>query len=56
MSPAEVLYRAKCSSCHRLLKRQGYDDKQWSRHIHKYGKRMTAQEKELLLEYLLDKD
>ena len=51
MTPAEVTYRAKCSSCHRILEPKEYGELQWSQYVEKYGQEMTPQEKEMVLQY-----
>lgn len=51
-SEAYRLYSAKCSSCHRLLPPEDYPLEKFSEYIEKYGKEMTAEEKEKLLGYL----
>ena len=52
MSDGEILYRAKCSSCHNIIAPSRYDKEKWHLYIDKYGQKMTDGEKELLLEYL----
>ena len=46
------LYSAKCSSCHRLLPPENYPLEKLGQYIEKYGKEMTANEKNKLLGYL----
>lgn len=52
MSPGEMLYRAKCSSCHNVIAASRYDREEWRLYIDKYGKKMTDEEKRIVLEYL----
>ena len=52
MSPDEMLYRAKCSSCHNVIAASRYDREEWRLYIDKYGKKMTDDEKRMVLEYL----
>ncbi len=56
ISASEMLYRGKCSSCHNLIGPGQFDSEKWNTYIDKYGKKMTAEEKELLLGYLLGED
>ena len=46
------LYSAKCASCHRLLPPESYSLSKFSEYIEKYGKEMTAEEKNKLLDGL----
>ena len=48
-SAAYKLYSAKCSSCHRLLPPEDYPLEKLSEYVEKYGKEMTAEEKEMLI-------
>ena len=48
----EVLYRGKCSSCHNLIDPGRFDEREWNMYVKKYGKKLTLEEKELLLDYL----
>jgi hypothetical protein len=50
LSEGEKLYRAKCTSCHRLLPIEDYPLEKFQEYIGKYGKEMTDEEKEILLE------
>ncbi|NIP24063.1 MAG: hypothetical protein GWN67_10720 [Phycisphaerae bacterium] len=56
MSPGEMLYRAKCSSCHSVIATSSYDRQEWRLYIDKYGKKMTDDEKRIVLEYLVKPD
>jgi hypothetical protein len=51
-SEGEKLYRAKCTSCHRLLPIEDYPLEKFEEYIGKYGKEMTDEEKEFLLEMI----
>ncbi len=53
MSDSEMLYRAKCSSCHNVIAANRYDQEKWSLYIDEYGKKMTNDEKRIVLEYLI---
>ena len=52
MSDSQILYSAKCSSCHNLIPPDRHDRPTWSEYIDKYGQKLTAQEKDELLLYL----
>ena len=52
MSVGEVLYQGKCSSCHNLIDPSQFAKEKWNTYVNKYGKKMTAEEKQLLLDYL----
>lgn len=52
MSTADVLYRGKCSSCHNLIAPDKFDKDDWSKYVDEYGKKMTKDEKRILLDYL----
>lgn len=54
MSDGEILYRAKCSSCHNIIAPSRYNKEKWYLHVDKYGQKMTAEEKRTLLQYLVD--
>ena len=56
LSKNEILYRAKCSSCHNLIEPDHFDEKVWSLYIDKYGQEMTDEEKKLLLEHLTGRE
>ena len=56
MSSAEMLYRAKCSSCHNIIAPGSYDKEKWRLHIDKYGQKMTDEEKRVVLQYLAGSD
>jgi len=51
-SPGQPLYSAKCGSCHRLLPPQDHTAPTWRHYVDKYGKKMTAEQKQLVLDYL----
>lgn len=50
--PGRSLYSAKCASCHRLLPPEDYSAQTWKQYVDKYGKAMTASQKQRLLNYL----
>ena len=52
MSPGEKLYRANCAACHRLLAPEEHDAPTWEAYIEKYGKRLSAEEKKLVYNFL----
>lgn len=52
MSEGERLYRSKCSSCHSTIEPERFGKEQWREHIDRFGKKMTAEEKDTVLEYL----
>ena len=56
MSCGEMSYRAKCSSCHSIIEPSRHDKETWDKYIHKYGQKMTAEEKRAVLQYLVDPD
>ena len=56
MSAGEVLYRAKCSSCHNIIAPSRHDKELWRLYIDKYGEKMTAEEKQTVLRYLADSE
>jgi hypothetical protein len=56
MSYGEILYRAKCSSCHNVIEPSRHDKEAWDIYINKYGQKMTAEEKQVVLQYLVDYD
>lgn len=54
MTADEVLYRAKCSSCHNVIEPGCYGKERWRLYIDKYGQKLTVEEKQILLQYLAD--
>lgn len=52
MSRGEIIYSRKCSSCHKLIAPENLDIEGWAGYLNKYGKKMTAEERRILLEYL----
>jgi len=46
------LYSAKCSSCHRLLDPREYPIEKFKEYIDKYGKELTPDEKNKILEFI----
>ena len=51
-SEAFKLYSANCASCHRLLPPEDHSVEKFGEYINKYGKGMSAEEKERLLGYI----
>jgi cytochrome c5 len=56
MSDGEKLYRAKCSSCHRVIAPGDHEEEEWRLYVEKYGKKMTDEEKRIVLGYLATAD
>ena len=54
MSDGEKLYRAKCSSCHKIIAPSRFNRDIWLRYIEKFGGKMTDEEKLVVLRYLED--
>ncbi len=52
MDKGAIMYNGKCSSCHNLIEPSRFKKKQWQHYVEKYGKKMTIEEKRLLLDYL----
>ena len=52
MSDGEKLYRSKCSSCHNIIEPKQHDEETWQKYVYEYGKKMTSEEKQLVLQYL----
>ena len=52
MSPSEMLYRAKCSSCHNVIEANRYEKEEWRIYIDEYGEKMTDEEKRIVLSFL----
>jgi hypothetical protein len=48
-----ALYSSKCVSCHRLLPPEDYSADSWEHYVDKYGKKMTDDQKQIVLNYLL---
>jgi len=54
MSDGEILYRGKCSSCHNLIEPSRFDNEKWHLYVKRYGRKMTIQERQFLLNYLTE--
>jgi len=54
MSEGEKLYRSKCSSCHNIIEPNRHDEETWHKYVEEYGRKMTVDEKRLVLQYLVD--
>ena len=50
MSDGEKLYRSKCSSCHNIIEPNLHDKETWQKYVEEYGKKMTIDEKRLVLQ------
>ena len=50
----ERLYRAKCTSCHRLMSPAEHQAEKWTVYVEKYGNKigLTDEEKKKILDYL----
>lgn len=53
LSQGERLYRSRCSACHMLIPPREYSQEGWRYAVDRYGKHLTASEKEEVLEYLI---
>lgn len=49
---ADLLYRAKCASCHRVYTTKKYTYQKFQAYIIKYGRGLNDEERRRLLEYL----
>ncbi|MHC4535356.1 MAG: hypothetical protein ACYS6K_15505 [Planctomycetota bacterium] len=56
MSVGEKLYRAKCSSCHNIIEPSCHNNETWQKYVDEYGRKITIEEKQLVLEYLAGSD
>lgn len=52
MSEAEMMYRTKCSSCHRVIEPGEYNMQEWTDYVDRHGSGLNAKEKGLVLEHL----
>jgi hypothetical protein len=52
LSEGERLYRAKCSSCHRLIGPEEHDAPAWRHYVDEYGQGLTGNEKQRILYFL----
>ena len=52
MSKGQMLYRAKSSSCHNVIARSRFAREQWHFYVDKYGKKITSEQKQTILQYL----
>jgi len=48
----QILYSAKCASCHRLLPPEDYTSDVWQEYVSKYGKQMAEAQRQEILNYL----
>ncbi len=53
MSYGKMLYHAKCSSCHNIIEPSRHDEEIWHKYVDEYGRKMTIEEKRLVLQYLV---
>jgi hypothetical protein len=56
MSDGEKMYRTKCSSCHNIIEPGRHDRRTWGKYVDGYGRKMTIEEKRLVLQYLTGSD
>jgi len=56
MSDGERLYRAKCSSCHNIIEPSRHDRQTWQEYVDEYGRKITIEDKQLILQYLVGSD
>ena len=49
---SDLLYRAKCTACHRLYPPQNYTYQKFQAYVTKYGRGLSDEERQRLLEYL----
>ncbi len=56
MSDGEKLYRSKCSSCHNIIEPGRHNNETWKKYVDEYGEKMTIEEKQLVLQYLVVSD
>jgi hypothetical protein len=52
MGEGQRLYHAKCSSCHNLVEPERFDYQQWRSYVDKYGDELSAEQKQVMLDYL----
>ncbi|MDO8302902.1 MAG: hypothetical protein Q7T18_06660 [Sedimentisphaerales bacterium] len=52
MSEDQKLYLSKCAVCHQPIVAGCYDDLQWEKNVARYGKGLTAAQKQQILNYL----
>ncbi|MHC4518539.1 MAG: c-type cytochrome [Planctomycetota bacterium] len=52
ISDGERLYRAKCSSCHRLIGPEEHDASVWHHYVDEHGPGLTSAEKDSILDFL----
>jgi len=48
----DLLYRAKCTACHRLYPPQNYTYQEFQTYVTRYGKGLNDEERQRLLDYL----
>lgn len=52
-APSQLpLYASKCGACHRLIGPDEHDEATWKHYVEKYGKKLTDDEKQEILNYL----
>ncbi|MCH7557927.1 MAG: cytochrome c [Planctomycetes bacterium] len=56
MRYGKMLYHAKCSSCHNIIEPSSHDKETWEIYVDEYGQKMTAKEKQAVLQYLVGFD
>lgn len=52
ISDGERLYRAKCSSCHRLIGPEEHEASAWPHYVNDHGPGLTGAEKRRILDFL----
>ena len=52
---AARLYRAKCSSCHRLKEPAEHDAATWRRAVERFGRHLSPEERAAVAEYLSER-
>jgi len=53
MSLGEIMYRGKCASCHNLIAPGQFGPDEWKKYVERYGKKLTPEEKHIILDYLI---
>lgn len=51
--PGRSLYAAQCGACHRLIEPHEQPPDVWQQYVTKYGRRLSADEKQVILNYLV---
>jgi len=56
MSQGEKLYRANCSSCHRLIEPEEHDAATWGHYVEEYGPNLDDATKRQILVFLTQEE